>query len=241
MSGIKILLLLLLVSSIPAVATFLWFRLCRYPFTFLRFMFSLLAGAASFFPALFLQNFFAGRGVFPAVSGKWRLFGEIFIRTALTEELGRLIVLFTLFWLIRRFCFGTNSGESVFTNRSESTGAAASMGAMGLVAGFGFAILESAVYGVSNPGNTVLRVFTAAPLHGACGSRVGFSLAMFPQNPIRALFKFFTAVIIHGIYNYMLVIPGRLPSVTAVLVALSALASSILTIRNGMDRNGTDA
>jgi RsiW-degrading membrane proteinase PrsW (M82 family) len=105
-----------------------------------------------------------------------------------------------------------------------------------MVAGFGFAILESAVYGASNPSSTVLRMFTAAPLHGACGSRVGVSLTMFPKSPVRAVFRFLTAVAIHGVYNFMLIIPGVIPSIAAVLIALSALTMSVLAIRSGMEK-----
>jgi RsiW-degrading membrane proteinase PrsW (M82 family) len=237
MPGIEVLLLLLLISSIPAVITFLWFRRSRYPFTFLRFMFSLLAGATAFFPALFLQGFFAGKSPLP-LTGKWGLFGEIFIRTAFTEELSRLIMLLVLFLLFRRFGSGA-SGETTPADTATPAPAneSAAAGAAGLVAGFGFAILENAVYGASNPGIVLLRVFTATLLHGACGSRVGFALAMFPQNPTRALFRFFTAVIIHGVYNFMLITPGRLSTAAAVLIAVSALASSVLTIRTGMREN----
>jgi RsiW-degrading membrane proteinase PrsW (M82 family) len=253
MPGIEVLLLLLLISSIPAVITFLWFRMSRYPFTFLRFMFSLLAGAASFFPALFLQSLLSGKSVLP-VTGKWGLFGEIFIRIALTEEFSRLIMLFVLFLIFRRFGSG-GSGETapaegnlgpagpvcgvgdagpVPVNTPASAGASASVGAAGLVAGFGFAILESAVFGASNPGILLPRMFTAALLHGACGARVGFALAMFPKTPVQAVFRFLTAVVIHGVYDFMLETPGRLALVAAVLIAVSALASSVLAIRNNM-------
>jgi RsiW-degrading membrane proteinase PrsW (M82 family) len=108
------------------------------------------------------------------------------------------------------------------------------MGAAGLVAGFGFAVLESAVYGASDPGILLPRMFTAALLHGACGTRVGFALAMFPKTPVQAVFRFLTAVVIHGVYNFMLETPGWLPLAAAVLIALSALASSVLAIRTGM-------
>jgi RsiW-degrading membrane proteinase PrsW (M82 family) len=105
--------------------------------------------------------------------------------------------------------------------------------AAGLIAGLGFAILESAVYGAANPGNALLRAFTAAPLHGACGSRVGASVVLLREHPVQAVSRFLTAVVIHGIYNFMLIIPGRLPPLTAVLIALSALASAVVTIHRG--------
>jgi RsiW-degrading membrane proteinase PrsW (M82 family) len=246
MPGIEVLLLLLLISSIPAVITFLWFRRSRYPFTFLRFTVSLLAGAASFFPALFFQSLLAGKSLLP-VTGKWGLFGEIFIRTAFTEEFSRLLLLLVLFLLFRRFGSGgsgetapPDAGTPVPADASALGGASALWGAVGLVVGFGFAILENAVYGASNFGTILPRVFTAALLHGACGSRVGFALVMFPQSPIRAVSRFLIAVIIHGVYNFMLIIPGRLSTAAAVLIAVSALASSVLDILNGMKTNVTE-
>jgi len=224
MSGVGVLIFLLLFSSIPAIAVLVWFRLARYPFSPLRFSCALLAGAVSFFPALFLQNILTtvGSDFFYAM-GKWGPIAEIFFRIAFTEEFSRLILLVILFLTIRRF---------TSANPPVSDGAVAS--AAGLIAGLGFAIIESAVYGASNPGNALLRTFTAAPLHGACGYRVGSSIAMFPERPLQAVFRFLSAVIIHGLYNFMLIIPGFIPSIAAILIALFALTSSILVIRSGM-------
>jgi RsiW-degrading membrane proteinase PrsW (M82 family) len=227
MSGVGVLIILLFISSIPAIAVFLWFRLAHYPFSLRRFSFALLAGATSFFPALFLQNIFpAGSQIFHGL-GKWSLVAEIFIRTAFTEEFSRLIILGILFFIIHRLS-STNAIPG--THISAITIASAT----GLIAGLGFAILESAVYGASDPVNPLLRIFTAAPLHGACGFRVGIAAITFPKSPLPAIFRFLTAVAIHGIYNFMLIIPGIVPSVAAVLIALSALASAIVTIRAGM-------
>ena len=211
--------ILIFISSIPAIAAFLWFRLAHYPFTTPRFSAALLAGAASFFPALLLQNFFrAGSGIF-RLSGKWGLFAEIFIRIALTEELSRFLILLILFAVILRVA-GKPFGKTA--------------NAAGLVAGLGFAILESAVYGASSPGNALLRAFTAAPLHGACGSRVGASVVLLREHPVRGIINFLSAVAIHGVYNFMLYIPGRFPPIAAVLIAISALVSAIQIIRNEM-------
>jgi RsiW-degrading membrane proteinase PrsW (M82 family) len=230
MSGFGVLIILLFISSIPAIAVFIWFRLARYPFSLPRFSFSLLAGAVSFFPALFLQSILiAGNKVFYA-AGKWGFIAEIFVRIAFTEEFSRLIALIILLFSIRRFSSARRNDSGLSVNISAGTMACAS----GLVAGLGFAILESAVYGASNPGNALLRTFTAAPLHGACGFRAGSSVAMFSERPIQAVFRFLSAVVIHGIYNFMLIIPGFFPSIAAILIALSAFASSVLTIRNGM-------
>jgi len=213
---VSALFILIFISSIPAIAVFLWFRLARYPFSTPLFSAALLAGAASFFPALLFQYIFpAGSGIFQ-LSGKWGLFAEIFIRIALTEELSRFLILLILFAVILR---AAEKQVSTMAN------------AAGLVAGLGFAILESAVYGVSSPVNALLRAFTAAPLHGACGSRVGSSIVLLRQHPARGIFRFLSAVTVHGAYNFMLNIPGRFSLIAAVLIAVSALVSAIQIIR----------
>ena len=209
MSGVMVLLLLILISSILAIAVFVWFRLARYEFPVLLFFCSLLAGATSFFPALLLQEFVPEGGAL-----------SVYIR-AFTEELSRLLPLIILLLLFRRFAAASNNG---FT-----TGTAA-----GLVAGLGFAILEGAVYSAANPDITLLRACTAAPLHGACGSRVGSAVVLFRENPARAITQFLFTVVIHGTYNTLLRIPGILSLIAAVLIALSAFASSVLTIRREM-------
>ena len=229
MTGVGVLILLLLFSSIPAIAVFVWFRLARYPFSPLRFSCALLAGAISFFPALVFQNILSAAtgGIIYAI-GKWSLVAEIFLRIAFTEEFSRLLALVILFFIMNRLRPADPSTPSPVSALTMASAA-------GLIAGFGFAIIESAVYGASNPGNALLRTFTAAPLHGACGFRVGSSVAMFSGSPLHAVFRFLSAVVIHGLYNFMLIIPGFIPSIAAILIALFALTSAILVIRSGMN------
>jgi RsiW-degrading membrane proteinase PrsW (M82 family) len=216
-----VLFFLIFISSIPAVAVLVWFRLARYPFSLLQFSACLLAGAASFFPALLLQNLFSSGDISVRIAGKWALFTEIFVIIAFTEELSRLCIFTVLFIAARRFVPAEQHNPAMAC-------------AAGLVAGLGFAILESAVYGASNPGIALLRAFTAAPLHGACGSRVGLSVTMLKEQPVKGLFRFLTAVIIHGTYNLMLIIPGFLPSIAAIFIVITSLSSAVLIIRNGM-------
>jgi RsiW-degrading membrane proteinase PrsW (M82 family) len=213
-----VLLFLVFISAIPVIAAYCWFRISRYPFSLLWFLIVLLAGAAAIFPALLLQN------VIRFGPGRWTLFAKFFIRIAFTEELSRLFVLLVLFWLSRRIT-AASPDAAPLSYSAVSRGTAA-----GLVAGLGFAFLESAVYGASDAGIALLRIFTAAPLHAACGSRVGAAAVMIKERPAQAVFRFLSAIAIHGIYNFLIVSPG-FPSVAAVLIALSALASSILAIR----------
>jgi RsiW-degrading membrane proteinase PrsW (M82 family) len=142
MYGVGVLIILLFVSSIPAIAVFMWFRFARYPFSLPWFSISLLAGAVSFFPALLFQNLLSAINAHFYTMGKWGLIAEIFVRIAFTEEFSRLLILMVLFFSIRRFnSWLQQSQPPNDTNISTVTMASAA----GLIAGLGFAILESAV------------------------------------------------------------------------------------------------
>ena len=218
MSGFLVLILLVLSSSVPAIAVYLWFRIARYQFSAIKFLLILLAGATAFFPALILQNYFLRNF---AVTGRWGLMSHMFIRIALTEELSRLLILFGYF----RISGGIYAAKGI---EEKSAGSA-----VGLVAGLGLAILESAAYGAADTGIILIRFFTAAPLHAACGARVGAAASLFRAHPDRALFRFITAAVIHGAYNFMIIIPG-ITSLGAVLIAILAFTSSVLTVHRDM-------
>ncbi len=141
-------------------------------------------------------------------------------------------MLFIFFFIVLRFKPNTASSQSSdFNITKQGT-------AIGLVAGLGFAILESATYTASDMSVifVLLRILTAA-LHGACSSRVGSAVVMFRKKPIQALMHFFTAVAIHGVYDLMVRIPG-LPSIMAILIAFSAITTTILSIRSGWESVG---
>ena len=219
-----ILVLLILITSIFGIAVFFWFRMARYPFPVWLFFCSLLAGATSFFLALLLQE------IVPA-DGGWGLFALAF-----TEELSRIPFLIILLLLFRRFSSVSKNDADPEKPAPElnyfTTGAAA-----GLVAGLGFAILEGAVYSAANPELTLLRACTSVPLHAACGSRIGSAVVLFKERPIRSITLFLFAVAIHGVYNTMLNIGLIITFIAAILIAISALASTVITIRSGMKTN----
>jgi RsiW-degrading membrane proteinase PrsW (M82 family) len=222
MYGPLVLLLLIIISSIPVIAVFIWYRLAKFQFTLIHFLFALLAGAAAFFPALILQDIL---NITLSARGRMELFYHVFVRIAFTEELSRLLLLLVYFWLCGKIGRHNPEKQLVWSdlNRGASTG---------LVAGLGFALLETAAYGASDIGVLLLRAVTAAPLHAACGSRVGIASVLLRTNPFQAFLRLLTATAIHGIYNLMITMPG-LPSIMAVLIAISTLASSIISIRAG--------
>ena len=210
MNGIWILLLLIISAALPVIVVFFWFRARKSPVTLPWFLVSLTAGIISLLAATIIQNLVpsltGNRG-----SGPGAVFFKVFIRVAMVEEASRLITLIPLFKagsrrrkMDRTFC-----------------------GALGLVAGLGFAALESAFYGIADVNMTLIRAFTAALIHGACGIRVSMAFFYVKQHPMKALLFFFFAVLIHGAYNLIIVSPA-LPSWLAALVAVTALSSPLL-------------
>jgi len=208
MSGIWILLLLISAAALPAIIVFFWFRVRNSAITLPWFLVFFAAGIISLFIAALIQSFFpAGR------AGQERLgplFFSVFVRIALAEEASRLI---TLIPLLKTGSRRLNSDKTLGP-------------ALGLVAGLGFAALESAFYGMADINITLLRAFTAAPLHGACGIRVGAAVSIAGERPARAFFLFISSVLLHGTYNLIIVSPP-IPSVLAILVALAALFASL--------------
>jgi RsiW-degrading membrane proteinase PrsW (M82 family) len=214
MNGLWILLLLIVLSALPALAVLVWIRLRRLPVRLPWFLLALLGGALSLGLAAVLQS------LFPAIEEASRgvLLMKIFVQIALTEELGRLVVFSLLLGLARRF------------GREAEPCSPAFAAATGLIAGLGFAVIETAMYGVGNFSIALVRAVTAAPLHGACGARIGLAVSSIRKAPVRALTRFVYAVGLHGMYNFM-ILNQSIPLVFPVLIAFTALFSSIQLIR----------
>ena len=207
MNRIWILLLLIFAASLPVIIVFLWLRLRKSAVTLPWFLASLAAGIVSLLIATLIQSRFPSPG---GSDGFAQVLFGIFIRIAFIEEAGRLLPLVLLLKAGKR----RESNDSAF-------GAA-----LGLAAGLGFAALENASYGMANINITLLRAFTAAPLHGACGIRAGAAVSVFHQHPAKAIFLFLSAVFIHVAYNLMILIP-TLPSALAIPTAFIAFFASL--------------
>jgi RsiW-degrading membrane proteinase PrsW (M82 family) len=217
---------LILIAALPVVLLFLWYNLAHCPLSTGWFLLFLIGGGASLFIALFLQALIpvpsgpSPGGVFLGALGPVVL--NLFCRIAATEETARLLVFLVLFPLARI------RGENAVLRGS----------AAGLAAGLGFALIESAAYGASDAGNALLRAVSSAPLHGACGERVGAALAGCKKSPFLSLLRFLSAIAIHGTYNLMIRSSGVI-AIMAILAALCALASSILSLRTQIRDGGS--
>ena len=205
MNGIWVLLLLLITATLPAIIVFFWLKSGKSPITLPWFLISFLAGIVSFVIAAIIQPFF------PPYKAEafWPVFFDVFIRIAMVEEASRIIVLFLQ--------------KKASKNRWNDVAFGA---ALGLITGLGFAAIENAYYGLANINITLLRLFTAAPLHAACGIRAGAAVFNVPKHPVKAFFLFVSSVFIHGAYNLMIVSPA-IPSFLAILTAIIAFFASI--------------
>ncbi|GHT46411.1 hypothetical protein AGMMS49936_05310 [Endomicrobiia bacterium] len=239
MNGMLVLFLLILIAALPVFLVYLWFRIARFPMPLPWFLFFLLSGAAALFIALFLQNIFPD--ILPTDTGMAAAIVNIFCKIALTEEAGRLLMLLLFFKILNLMGKGippSTPAPKAAANIAGTPGVFSSETAVwgsiaGLLAGLGFALIEGAAYGAADLGLALLRAFTAAPLHGACGARVGAAAAVCRDHPLPALLRFLAAAAIHGMYNFMILLPG-IPTVLAIFIALSSLGSSVLFIHNAL-------
>ena len=208
MNGIWILLLLIITAALPVFIVFFLFKATKLPVTLPWFLLFLSTGIISIIVAVLAQKIIPLQGA----NGFLPVFFGIFIRIALVEEASRFVSIVPLLNMMKR----RHTLDKSF------------YAALGLVSGLGFAMIESAIYGLreSDFGIIILRAITAAPLHGACGIRVCIALYFARKQPVIAFFLFISAVLIHGAYNLIILSPA-LPAWIAILIAITALLASI--------------
>jgi RsiW-degrading membrane proteinase PrsW (M82 family) len=220
--------LLIVISALPVLAVFIWFKAARYPLSLIWFLAALLGGAAAIPIAALLQS------LFPALPGAdlGTLLFRLFVQIALTEETGRLLVLILLSAVMKRFAALPGPYPEPPESRTSRSAA------LGLLTGLGFAVIETAFYGIVDFKVALLRAFTAAPLHGACGSRVGITVANIRTESAPAIRHFLAAVAIHGMYNFMVINPS-LPAFFPIILVFITLASTLRIIqRDGREEAG---
>lgn len=226
MSGFWILLLLTVIAVLPLIMVFFWFKARKLQITLPWFLIVIAAGIVSLFTAALIQNFLPQ----PEKNGLGALLFGVFIRVAVIEEAGRLLTLIPLIKTANRFYGRKAAFNAASIDTSSDASSAASSAAAGLVAGLGFAAIENAFYGMADINITLLRAFTAAPLHGACGIRIGAAIFEINRNPVKTISLFLSAVIIHGAYDLIIVSPA-IPSLLAAAVAFLALFVSIRLLK----------
>jgi RsiW-degrading membrane proteinase PrsW (M82 family) len=215
MNGIWVLLLLILVSALPVLPLYLWISRRGFSVRPAWFLLSLLAGAVSLALAALIQ-------ILIPVSDSitlGNLIASIFIRIALTEEISRFLVLLVFFSIGHLFDTVDNTEHSEDALRARTA-------LTGLIAGMGFAVIETALSSSADFRIALVRAISAAPLHGACGAHIGLGTITVKTGPGRSFGRILYAVIIHGMYNFMLVSPG-VPVIFPLLIAITAFFSSL--------------
>jgi len=206
MSGIWILLLLIIAAALPLIIVFFWFRKSRPQITLTWFLAAAAGGIISLAAAAIVQSFFSP----PGNNEPGQLLFGVLVRVATVEEASRLLTLIPLIY------------AAIHLKKQETSFCAA----LGLLSGLGFAAVENAAYGMSDINVTLIRILTAALLHGACGIRTGAAVFFIRLNPVKAIYLFISAIVIHGAYNLIIISP-EIPSLLAAAVALAALIASL--------------
>ena len=222
-----VLLSLILIPSLPVIVVYLWFRFAKYQISVFRFFIVLLGGAAAIFPALLLQELLT----VTIQNGRLAPFYEHFVRIAMTEELSRFFILLLIFLISRRIF----PAEYSKLDPQKSINKAP---AIGLIAGLGFALIETAIKAASGTGIYPLGIILTSAVHGACGSRIGSAAIVIRSNPFLAILRILTAAAIHGIYNMLIERPGFY-TLAAICIAGTAMLTAILTIIGSMSENKT--
>ena len=233
MTGLLIFLFLFLLASCPLLGVLLWFKALRLPLKLLDYLFALIAGALAFLLAGLIQSFFPP--LWEGNQGVMRI--RLFIQIALTEEGAKFLTLLVVIGMIKRSFKPSAIAYSpgyVFKDRPPDLTALGT--ALGLLVGLSFALIENASYGSSDFNAAIVRAVTTAPLHGACGSRAGAAAVNLPEKPMAAALRFLHAVLIHGLYNLLLTLPGLPAFLALFILPFSVLVSSLLVIHRGLNR-----
>jgi protease PrsW len=163
---------------------------------------SFLFGCLGIIPAIFLELF--AEGMFN------NLILYVFIGIALVEEGVK-------YFFLKKYLF--NKPE--FNEPMDGI-------VYAVMISLGFATVENIFYVFNHPGQemqvAIMRMFTAIPLHAACGVILGYfvGLAKFSDNKNILLYKgLFLATLVHGLYNYFIFLgEGFIFSIIALVVAV---------------------
>ena len=163
---------------------------------------SFLFGCLGIIPAIFLELF--AEGMFT------NLFLYVFIGIALVEEGVK-------YFFLKKYLFN----KPDFNEPMDGI-------VYAVMISLGFATVENIFYVFNHPGQeiqvAIMRMFTAIPLHAACGVILGYfvGLAKFSDNKNILLYKgLFLATLVHGLYNYFIFLgEGFILSIIALAVAV---------------------
>jgi RsiW-degrading membrane proteinase PrsW (M82 family) len=225
MEWVTYLLLIIPLAIAPgiAIAFFIYFR-DRYekePFRLLRGSF--LFGMLSIVPAALIEMA-EGLVGFDETAGIVTLVFYAFLGVGLVEELSK-------FFFVRVYAYRKPAFNEPFDGIVYS-----------VMVAMGFATTENILYAIQHGlGTTVVRLFTAVPLHATCGIIMGFylGLAKFRPGPFKyVLLGLLLATLIHGAYDFFLFQQDYPALMVLAFVSLAAaVAVSFIAIRSHQKRS----
>jgi len=221
------------ISALPVVITSLYIKHTYSSINLWYILSTLAIGVLSLFVGSMLQLFL------PISTNTTRLslLYNVFIRNAFIEEVGRLIA----FWLMLVMVPIIGPSSAVLQTLRMHTSREL-MIYRGILAGFMFAMIENLSYGLLSLELIIIRTVTSAFLHAACSARI--ALAVYygwsasasthsPSNIGKALFYGIGAILIHGIYNLMLLSSSAF---VVIPIALAFIALASILALTKMDR-----
>ncbi|GMO42315.1 MAG: hypothetical protein Ta2B_22530 [Termitinemataceae bacterium] len=207
--------LLLFLSIYPIIGTIFFIKMSRQKLPYPVFLCAAACGVLSTVFAALLQGMLDP----PEFSNRIAILYYIFVRISFSEEIMRVVVLFPFFMLYKK----------IF--KSELTKPFAVI--CGLCSGLAFASVETALIAATNPTFILIRLITAAPLHGACGVRCAAAAFSKPFGS-KNIRYFAGALILHAFYDAMLISGNRLFIAIAVMLTIAVL---IRSVREGIREN----
>ena len=163
----------------------------------------------------------AGVAVTPlraGIGGAWRALFDAFILAGLVEETAKYVAVLVV---LRR---------TVLRATVRSSGPAADARdalVYGMVAGVGFAFVESTIYLGEPPPVMILRAITAVPLHAATGAWIGSAVNLGRRaGSCAGPLGLAIAVVVHGVYDLMIAFgpPAAYASLALALLSLAVTA-----------------
>ena len=209
---------MLLVSGLPVVAAVWYFR-AKHAVAMRVFAASMLAGLAAVLLAAGAQTVAASFTPQPNLQAgaTWVILYTIFIEIAFTEEMARFLTMLLFVRLLNKVI------------EKDPYNKPALVKTFGMVSGFSFAVIETIFFTMTNIDSGLIRVISAAPLHGACGIRAARAILDGKRSPGLSALSILFAVALHGIYNSLMQ-RGGLFTYLGVALAITALISGAQSI-----------
>jgi hypothetical protein len=210
---------MLLIAGLP-VAAAVWYFRAKHALAMRVFVAAMLAGLTAVLVAAGAQTFAVSFTPQPnsQADATWVILYTIFIEIAFTEEMARFLSVLLFMRLLKKTIEKNPCGEPALVKT------------FGMVAGFSFAAIETIYFTMTNIDAGLIRVISAAPLHGACGIRAGCAILDAKRSHGLSALSILFVTALHGVYNSLMQ-RGGFFIYLGVALAVTALISGAQSIR----------